>query len=202
MNRKAIPDWWVEFLEVFPRLQNIYATARAINLNPNKVYARIYRRPDLSASLTALKAKLAKEAETGWHNLFLQSLKIDANIRLACEAAGISRTAAYFQYKHNPVFKDHWDEAVEEACDRLEEIARRRAVSMSDTLLIFLLKAHRPHKYRETSPIQMSVPAAQQIVLVKVNGREMSLADYVGTFENAPTLVEKEDPSLSLEAKE
>jgi hypothetical protein len=39
--------------------------------------------------------------------------------------------------------------ATEDAVDVLEAVARQRAILGSDTLLIFLLKGHRPEKYRE-----------------------------------------------------
>jgi hypothetical protein len=42
-----------------------------------------------------------------------------------------------------------WDAARESGTDLLEDCARRRAIERSDTLLIFLLKARRPHVYRE-----------------------------------------------------
>ena len=42
------------------------------------------------------------------------------------------------------------DAGRDDACDVLEVIAWRRANASSDLLLIFLLKAHRPEKYRET----------------------------------------------------
>ena len=70
-------------------------------------------------------------------------------------------------YEENADFAKLWDDALEVACDAMEEEARRRAMEgtkkpvfylgkvcghikeYSDTLLIFQLKAHRPEKYRE-----------------------------------------------------
>ena len=63
--------------------------------------------------------------------------------------SGISRQAAYHAYDADEEFKSEWDSALEQACDSLEKEARRRALGQSDTLLIFLLKAHRPGKFRE-----------------------------------------------------
>jgi len=45
---------------------------------------------------------------------------------------------------------------MEDAVDVLEAVARRRAVQGSDTLLIFLLKAARPAKYRERHQVEHS----------------------------------------------
>lgn len=46
-------------------------------------------------------------------------------------------------------FAAEWDEAVDEGTDVLEDVAFRRAVDGSDRLLIFLLKARRPEKFRD-----------------------------------------------------
>ena len=69
--------------------------------------------------------------------------------------------------RHSECFAAQWDEALEEGTDLLEAEARRRAVTgidepvyhkgevvgsikkYSDTLLIFLLKAHNPQKFRD-----------------------------------------------------
>jgi hypothetical protein len=40
-------------------------------------------------------------------------------------------------------------DAIEEGTDRLEDEAKRRAMKQSDTLIIFLLKARRPDKYKD-----------------------------------------------------
>ncbi len=102
-----------------------------------------------------------------WQPDFIAALRRTGNVRAACKAAGISRTAAYNARNAFADFKALWDEALEDACDDLEGEARRRAFKgvkkpvyqqgalvgyvqeYSDTLLIFLLKAHRPEKFRE-----------------------------------------------------
>lgn len=86
-----------------------------------------------------------------WSLSFLRVMSETGNVRLACEKAGISRQAAYHRRDRDPDFAAAWAESMEDACDRLEEVARLRAEESSDTLLIFLLKAHRPAKYRETT---------------------------------------------------
>lgn len=88
--------------------------------------------------------------------LFIAALRSTGTVRAACEAAGITRRAAYVARARNPRFSAEWDSAIEEACDELEAIARQRAKETSDTLLIFLLKAHRPEKYRETNRVEHS----------------------------------------------
>jgi hypothetical protein len=97
----------------------------------------------------------------------LAALANSANIRLACDAANIARKTAYNHRKRNPAFAEAWDIALEEAIDVLEAEAWRRSVKgversvyyqgikietskeFSDILLMFLMKAHRPERYRD-----------------------------------------------------
>ncbi len=114
-------------------------------------------RPDWAPGL------LARLAETG-------------NISAACLLVGIDRKTFYKRRDAEPAFAEAVAEALDAACDTLELEARRRAAEglvrkkftkagdpiidpetkrqyvereYSDTLLIFLLKAHRPEKFRE-----------------------------------------------------
>lgn len=105
-----------------------------------------------------------------WQVNFLKWLAKKGNISLACRKAkkgGIDRKWAYEKRKADPFFKEAWDDALAIATDALEEEARRRAEDgllrpvyyegkkvgsvreYSDTLMIFLLKAHNPQKFRE-----------------------------------------------------
>lgn len=93
--------------------------------------------------------KVTPKKVSEWGPIFLASLADTANVRLACKAAGIARKTAYQQRNRSKEFAAKWDEALEQACDVLEATARSRALTVSDTLLIFLLKAHRPEVYRE-----------------------------------------------------
>lgn len=85
-----------------------------------------------------------------WSARFLEVFRSTCNVRLSADAAGIDRDTAYRRRGRDPVFAKRWAQAEQDAVDVLEAEARRRALSMSDTLLIFLLKSHRPEKYRET----------------------------------------------------
>lgn len=103
----------------------------------------------------------------GWRRTFLKVLGDTANVRAACEKAGVSRTTAYRIRNSDARFARRWDEAIESSVDLLEIEAARRAIKgveepvyykgkvvgtvkrPSDALLMFLLRAHRPAKYRE-----------------------------------------------------
>ncbi len=108
-----------------------------------------------------------KKTAPDWRPPFLASLSTNCNVSRACRAAGISRQTAYEYRKTDDAFSAAWEDAIEEAVEDLETEARRRALEgcevpiihegrvvatihkYSDTLTIFLLKAHRPKVYRE-----------------------------------------------------
>lgn len=102
---------------------------------------------------------------------FLDALARTGNVSESATLAGIGRSAAYDWRRDDSTFAADWEAAVDEAADRMEREALRRAVEgvdepvfyqgeevghvrkYSDTLLIFLLKAARPEKYRERQEV-------------------------------------------------
>jgi hypothetical protein len=87
-----------------------------------------------------------------WKATFLAALGRTANVRYACLKAGVGRKTAYRHRDKDPAFRDAWASSLEDACDMLEMKARQRALKgLSDSLLMFLLKAHRPGVYREAT---------------------------------------------------
>lgn len=98
---------------------------------------------------------------------FLAALADGYSVSKASDEAGLSRQSFYAARERDEDFAEEWDEAIEAGTDKLEDEARRRAHDgvdepafyqggicghvrkYSDTLLIFLLKARRPDKYRE-----------------------------------------------------
>lgn len=116
-------------------------------------------------------------------NKFLKALAEYGIVGTACKAAGIGRTMAFQWRQDDPVFASQWNEAVEQATEKLEREAWRRASEgwekpvfqngrqvgtvreYSNTLLIFLLKAQRPDRYRENSKVEISGPQGQPVAL-------------------------------------
>ena len=84
-----------------------------------------------------------------WQSVFLSSFRQCGNITKSSEAAEVTRQAVFYAYKRDPDFRALYEEAKEESIERLEEVARNRATTSSDNLLIFLLKSMRPEVYRE-----------------------------------------------------
>jgi hypothetical protein len=100
-----------------------------------------------------------------WAPTFLETLAKSPNVSAAARAAGVSRESAYKHRKADPDFALAWDDALAESTDELVGECYRRAregveepvfhngeecgskLRFSDTLAIFLLKAHRPDVY-------------------------------------------------------
>lgn len=98
---------------------------------------------------------------------FLESLIEYGNVSHAAKQIDMARSYMYEYRDKDEAFKAAWDEAVDISVEAMEKEARRRAVEgveepvfyqgdecgtirkYSDTLLIFLLKAHKPEKYKE-----------------------------------------------------
>lgn len=88
-------------------------------------------------------------------NAFIEELRASGNVSRAAKAAGVSRQAAYEYRNNHPEFAAAWDDALQEGVDKLEELAFKLAhmKETSPSLLMFLLKAHRPSVYREPRAI-------------------------------------------------
>jgi hypothetical protein len=99
--------------------------------------------------------------------LFLESLALGNTVERAAESASVSARIVYEHRNTDAEFAAAWERALEAGTQVMEQEAFRRAVQgttkpvvsggqiiawvreFSDTLLIFLLKARRPHIYRE-----------------------------------------------------
>lgn len=105
---------------------------------------------------------------------FCNTLSGSCNVGEACKAAGITRRTAYNWRDKHPEFARAWDEALRIGVSALEDEVHRRAFvgteepvfhrgrecgiirKYSDTLAIFLLKAHVPEKYRDNSRVELT----------------------------------------------
>lgn len=115
-----------------------------------------------------------------WKKPFLEHLRRTGNITASAEAAGVFRSTAHNAKATDQSFSDAWDDALEEAADRLEEEARRRAAEgylepvfhqgaqcgvkrkYSDTLLIFLLKGAKKEKYAERQEVDLKAEVSRK----------------------------------------
>lgn len=87
---------------------------------------------------------------------FLANLTEGWSVTNAADGIGVSRQALYKLRQEDENFAEEWDSAIEEGTDRLEDEAIRRAMGSSDTLMIFMLKARRPQKYKDRVENQLT----------------------------------------------
>lgn len=118
---------------------------------------------------------------------FLGAYAICGNITKAAEIAKVHPDTPRCHWKDEPGFVAAMEKATEEAADRLESEARRRAEEgvdepvfykgevcgtvrkYSDTLLIFLLKGVRPGKFRENTTIDGNLTLSHAVVVKGVD---------------------------------
>ena len=118
-----------------------------------------------SAGRTGWEMPECKMSERHWQAKFLAALRTSGNVSHAARHAARSRSAVYGARRGDTAFAADWEDALEEAADRLELEALRRAVEgtvedrfyqgtvigsitrYSDNLLMFLLKVRRPWQF-------------------------------------------------------
>jgi hypothetical protein len=145
------------------------------------------------------KLKLTK----GRQEQFLKTLAETGIVYRAAETAGTSRSRVYALRQQDADFAAAWDEAEQVAADRLEQEAWRRGVEgvaeplvsggkvirdddghpiairrYSDQLLIALLRARRPERFRDQG----------QTVNVAMSLEKLVMASYAVPQIEAPTI--------------
>jgi hypothetical protein len=106
---------------------------------------------------------MARIRRPDWSPRFIESFRASGNVRLSASSAGIDRDTAYKRRRRDPRFAAAWAAAEQDAVDILEAEARRRALSVSDALLMFLLRAHRPGLYRDNARLELTGAAGGPI---------------------------------------
>lgn len=87
---------------------------------------------------------------------FLARLADGESVTAGARFIGLTRQALYQTRGHDAEFAAAWDDAIEQGTDILEDEAIKRARNSSDTLLIFMLKARRPDKFKDRSTVEHS----------------------------------------------
>jgi hypothetical protein len=103
-----------------------------------------------------------------WRKRFLEIVAATGNVSLATSAVQISRSTPYVRAQRDPAFAVAWTEAEEQAKDVLEAEARRRGLTGSDPLLMFLLRALRPERYRDTLDVRVEFRKEAERVAAKL----------------------------------
>jgi transposase-like protein len=105
---------------------------------------------------------------------WLAAFEEQGTVVAACKAAGVGRTSAYEWRQKDEAFALAWADIEEATTEAMEREAYRRGVEgtveplvsagkhvtdvkkYSDTLLIFMLKARRPERYRDNVKVEHS----------------------------------------------
>jgi hypothetical protein len=90
----------------------------------------------------------------------LAAIAKSGNVSASARAADIDRSTHYDWMHTDLEYAVKVGQAMEEAVDVLEAVARMRAIVGSDVLLIFLLKGHRPERYRERHDVKLASKVA------------------------------------------
>jgi hypothetical protein len=121
---------------------------------------------------------------------FLKALAENGVVLTACDASGVSRCRAYQKRREDPKFAAAWEQAIEDAADRLEAEAVKRARKRSDRLLEFLLKARRPEVFGDHLTIRVIEEAKrrayalpQEKLLEGVSDDELAKMGYERTTD-------------------
>ncbi|MCK9513769.1 MAG: terminase [Pigmentiphaga sp.] len=152
--------------------------------------------PGKASRTTRTRQRAHEEATARAKERFLAELERMANVSAAARKAKVPRSTAYDWYAADEEFAAAWDQAVEVAVDSLEQEAWRRARDgtlkpvfqrgekvgqvreYSDQLMVTLLKAHKPEKYRERVSNELTGPGGAPLAagLVQIylpgNGRD------------------------------
>lgn len=132
---------------------------------------------------------------------FLEALGECGNVTMACKLSKVGRSAVYKWRREDAAFAATWDEAQELGTDALEDEALRRAFNgtgrpvfyqgeecgevreYSDSLMMFMLKARRPEKFKERSSTELTGKdgaALVPVLNVTIAGDQPGLARDAG----------------------
>lgn len=96
------------------------------------------------------------EGQGGWKAVYLWWLAHTGRVIYSCEAAAITKQNVLWSRKHDAEFAADEQAAIDEAVQRLEDEAWRRAFLSSDRLLVNLLQVYAPERWNATKAQQAS----------------------------------------------
>lgn len=98
----------------------------------------------------------------------LGKLRLGYSIAAACKAEGIARSTYYEWIKEEP-FKSLVLDALEDGTDKIEDVARSRALEGDHAMITLILRARRPDKYRERADLNLSGDLTQRVELIGIS---------------------------------
>lgn len=136
-------------------------------------------------------ARTRRTHKRDWKPDFLLAFEETGLVKEACEVAKVGRSTVYEARQQDEAFALAWHDIEEETTERMEREAFRRGVEgvekpvfqggkevgrikdYSDTLLIFMLKARRPEKYRERYEVSGKVAHHHKHDLSNLTDKEL-----------------------------
>lgn len=153
--------------------------------------------------------------------IFLDVMRETGNIRVAAEACGYKRNAFYVHRDKNPEFAAAWEEAYQDAMDKLELEAMHRAMTgvaepimfqgrqigtrylRSDRLMEFLLIGGRPEKFAPRFRGEITgkggTPLMPEVSLIETARRVAFLLTQATAIQKREKIVEV--PIIDLESE-
>ena len=156
----------------------------------------------------------AHRARVNPYQAFLVAFQDSGNITAACMVAGITRRSVYRRKESDPKFLAAWEAALEISVDKLEHVARGRAIKgaakdiyykgvkvgqihePSDRLMELLLKAHRPDKFNPVQKLEHSGGVSVSVMQFSEQGTAQPVT-MQGESQRLPN--DSADPNASLQ---
>ncbi len=111
---------------------------------------------------------------------FLEALAFGASVTRACEEAHLVRSTVYRWREKEERFRENWQEAFEKGTDRLEDRAYELAETISERMLVFLLKARRPEVYGDRHVMETSN------ILYHISDQPLTEEEFEATLDEEP----------------
>jgi hypothetical protein len=105
--------------------------------------------------------------------LLLDAIAAGKRIELAAHDAGVSRRTAFNWRSADPSLAEEWDQAYDQATDKLEDVLYRKALEGDLGSLVFALRSRMPHKYNPalTARLEMlALAKARAVADAEVGG--------------------------------
>jgi hypothetical protein len=127
---------------------------------------------------------------------FLAQLAQSGNVTESCQISGLPRATAYDWRREDQGFAQQWDAAMDRGADAMEDECRRRAMAGSDALMVFMMRALKPEKYREKAALDVTMRTAADYRNMSVVEIRARLAELRAEQDDLP----EEDHPLLIEA--
>ena len=95
------------------------------------------------------RRRYGRRRKTNTKQKFLAARQLGASVTRAAKAAGVTRGTLYRWRHQDPQFAQDWRQSPDKFVQDLELEALKRAIEGDRSLLVFLLKSHKPQTYNQ-----------------------------------------------------